>query len=146
MTNRKKEGTCTGQFTLSSLSLPSELLLLPPGSNRTHAYCFFYVNLCIHSSCLVCAHKKVYFSLQIIHVRQTNPSVTETVEKKKLSNCKRHFCMNLPWGFALYYCGKNILINCFIKVFVLNTFSPVCPTALELFSCFPRRNRHMDFL
>lgn len=42
---------------------------------------FFSVNLCIHSFCLACAHKKVYFSLQIVHVRQTNPSVAGTGEK-----------------------------------------------------------------
>jgi len=35
--------------------------------------------------------------------------------------------MNLPWLFALYYCGKNTLINCFIRVFCFKLF----------FSCFP---------
>jgi len=56
---------------------------------------FIRVNLCIHSSCFACTHEKVYFSLQIIHARQTNASETETVGKRSHLTPKGIFCMKL---------------------------------------------------
>lgn len=78
---------------------------------------FIHVNLCIHSSCFACAHEKVYFSLQIIHARQTNTS--ETVGKRSHLTAKGTFCMKLAWVFGLYNFEKNTLMNCFIAVFCL---------------------------
>lgn len=82
---------------------------------------FIHVNLCIHSSFLSYTHEKVYFSLQIIHVRQTNPSITErgvwVRGKKSCSNAKGIFTWECL-GFLLFITvGKNTLINCFIEVF-----------------------------